>query len=367
MTQLQMLAVGYVFFMTLIAVEAAVSRWRADGFYTIGELVVNIGHGVVYQVFDHLTKHIVVVPFAVLSGWVSWQVLPTNAAWAWVVGFVAYDFCSYWCHRHHHEVHALWAVHGVHHAAEDFNLAAALRQPAFQGFTNWFWRLPLALVMPVRMFIVLVVVDFLYQFVLHTRYVGKLGPLEWVLNTPSHHRVHHGWDEEYSDRNYGGMLIVWDRMFGTFQEERQEPEYGVTKPLNTLNAVWGNFAIFRELWQAMIRAPGLNKVGLWLRGPEALARLSPAHRYQVPTQPQPDTQPPWLQAYVLLGAMVVPPVLGWMLLVGGSWSPTIQWAMSGWLVWSVVAAGALLEGRRWVRSFEVVRWLLGVVVIGVAI
>ena len=367
MTQLQMLAVGYAFFLGLIAVEAAVSHVRRDGYYNLGELVVNIGHGVVYQVVDYATKHLVVLPFAALSLWVPWEVLPMSAPWAWVLGFLVYDLSSYWSHRHHHEVHALWAIHGVHHAAEDFNFAAALRQPALQGFTGWLWRLPLALVMPARMFAILVVVDFLYQFVLHTRYVGKLGPLEWVLNTPSHHRVHHGRDADYLDCNYGGMLIVWDRLFGTFREEAEEPRYGLTKPLHTLNAVWGNLAIFGELWRASSHVRPTDTWAVWLRGPEALARLAPAYAYVPPPRPTPERRSSPLRSYVFVSAALVPPLLAWMLLVGDGWGLALRGGMSAWIVWSVVAAGALLENRRWVLPLEAFRWGLGLTLVIAAI
>merc|ERR1712185_263923 len=99
--------------------------------------------------------------------------------------------------------------------------------------------------MPLKMFVGLVVFDYLYQFVQHTQYVPKLGPIEWIFNTPSHHRVHHGRQELYVDKNYGGILIIWDRLFGTFQEEQEEADFGITMPPNSLNAVWGNFV----LWQ----------------------------------------------------------------------------------------------------------------------
>lgn len=366
MTELQMLAVGYAFFMTLIGVELAVSRAREDGYYTLGEMVVNIGHGVVYQVFDHLTKGLVLVPFGLVSGMVTWSLLPTDQAWGWLLGFLLYDLANYWAHRHHHEIHALWAIHGVHHAAEDYNLAAALRQPAFQGLTTWLWRLPLALALPFRMFVVLVVVDFLYQFLQHTRYVGKLGPLEWVMNTPSHHRVHHGSDAKYLDKNYGGMLIIWDRLFGTFQEEEEEPTFGVTKPLNTLNPVWGNLAIFAELGQATALARGWNKLRLWWAGPADLQGLCPVHTYRTPEEPNPQALALWRRSYVVLSAMVVPPCLAWMLLSADGWSAPVQWGMSGWLVWSVVAAGALLEGRRW-WGLEGPRWAGGLALVAAAL
>ena len=331
MTELQMLAIAYLFFMSLIGLEFAVSHRKRDNGYRIGEAVVNIGHGILYQVFDFLTKAVVAIPFLAVSAFVSWQVLPTDALWAWVVGVILFDLTTYWAHRHHHAIHGLWAIHGVHHAAEDFNFAAALRQPAFQRVFSWLWRLPLALVMPIEMFIGVTVFDFLYQFVLHTRYVGKLGPIEWVMNTPSHHRVHHGTEEKYLDKNLGGILIVWDRLFGTFQVEEEEPTYGLTKPLGSLNAAWGNLAIHVELWQASRHVPGLRKLAVWLTGPERLETLAPDPTSQAP--PIHDDQAvPWaLRTYVVVSAMPLPALLGWMMTMGmaGHW-PHASPALASW-------------------------------------
>ena len=360
MDELKLLAGAYVVFLGLIAVEVAWSARRRDGGYRIGEAIVNVGHGVLYQVWDSFTKVLVMAPFVFVAAWVPWQTLPSNAVWGWVVGIVAYDFMSYWAHRHHHEVHVLWAIHGAHHAAEDFNLAAALRQATFQHLFKWLWKLPLALVIPVKMLVGIVVFDFLYQFVQHTRYVPKLGPLEWVFNTPSHHRVHHGREAKYLDRNYGGILIVWDRLFGTFQEEEEEPTYGLTKPLNTLNALWANLAIWAELVRASGRARGFDRVKLWFAGPGSLERLAPGVEH-VESQPVANADIPLrMRVYVVATALVIPPLLAWMLLVGDVWPLAARVALGGFIVASVVALGGLVEGRGWAAPFEVARIAVGV-------
>ena len=359
MNELQMLAIAYIFFMSLIGLELLVSLWKRDGGYRLGEAVVNIGHGVLYQVFDFLTKGLVALPFIGLAALVSWRLLPTDALWGWVVGLILYDFTSYWAHRHHHEIHGLWAIHGTHHAAEDFNLAAALRQPAFQRVFSWLWRLPLALVIPAEMLVGLVVFDFLYQFVLHTRYVGKLGPIEWIMNTPSHHRVHHGTEAKYLDKNHGGILIIWDRLFGTFQEEEEEPTYGLTKPLGTFNAAWGNLAIHAELMDASRKARGLDKLRVWLAGPEHLEQLVPEHRYEAPPTPDEASVPVALKVYVFVHGAITPALLGWMTWAGDDWSWMARLAYSAFLVASVVLLGALLERKPWAIPLESARLLLG--------
>ena len=127
MSELEMLAIGYVFFIVLIVGEAGVSAIRRDGYYRVVETLGNIGHGVLYQTFDYFTKALVMVPFALVAT-LSPVALPVDAPWAWLLAILAFDFTSYWAHRHSHEINAMWAVHAVHHAAEDFNFAAALRQ-----------------------------------------------------------------------------------------------------------------------------------------------------------------------------------------------------------------------------------------------
>jgi sterol desaturase/sphingolipid hydroxylase (fatty acid hydroxylase superfamily) len=173
----------------------------------------------------------------------------TGAA-AWVLLFFAEDFCYYWFHRFHHEVRFFWAAHVNHHSSRYFNLSTALRQSWTTPLTGPIFWVPLAL-LGFHPFMILTAqaISLIYQFWIHTELIGRLGPLEWVLNTPSHHRVHHGANVEYLDRNYGGILIVWDRLFGSFEPERSPVDYGLTKNIHTYNPVR---IAFHE-WQAMFR------------------------------------------------------------------------------------------------------------------
>ncbi len=354
MNELHLLAMGYVFFLALIGGELAWSLRKRDGRYRLGEAVVNIGHGVVYQVWDSFTKVLVMVPFLWLAASTEWAKLPTDTVWAWLLGLLVYDFATYWAHRHHHEVNLLWAIHGAHHAAEDFNLAAGLRQATFQNVFKWAWKLPLALVMPVEMFIGLIVFDYLYQFLQHTQYVGKLGPIEWLMNTPSHHRVHHGTQAKYIDKNYGGILIIWDRLFGTFQAEEETPVFGVTKPLGTYNAVWANLAFYADLVAATGRAKGWDKLRVWFAGPDRLDALAPGAAAAKPSPPVQATRA--VRTYVLATALTIPPLLGALILLGEAWGLPLRLLMAGYLVLSVMNAGALLEGRAWATPLEHLRW-----------
>lgn len=196
--------------------------------------------------------------------------LPPSAWWSWVLLFFGDELCYYAFHRAHHRVRALWCTHVNHHSSQRFNFAVALRQPWTESFSAyWFWLpLPLLGFHPLAV-IAMQSVSLIYQFFVHTESVQRLGPLEWILNTPSHHRVHHGSNPQYLDKNYGGMLIVWDRLFGSFEPEAERVRYGLVHDIDTYNPLSIAFhefaALARELrnaktwnaaWTAAARAPG---------------------------------------------------------------------------------------------------------------
>jgi sterol desaturase/sphingolipid hydroxylase (fatty acid hydroxylase superfamily) len=201
--------------------------------------------------------------------------LPANNPLTWIVLFVADDFAYYWYHRTHHTIRVFWASHVVHHSSQHYNLSTALRQP-WTPFSSMLFWLPLAFLGFAPWMIVLQQsINLLYQFFLHTECIGKLWrPIEFVLNTPSHHRVHHGSNNEYLDKNYGGILILWDRLFGTFEPEGERVVYGLTKNIDTFNpvrvatheyiAIWRDIKAARN-WRAifghLFRGPGWQPAG----------------------------------------------------------------------------------------------------------
>jgi sterol desaturase/sphingolipid hydroxylase (fatty acid hydroxylase superfamily) len=187
------------------------------------------------------------------------QVGRAQALWVWPLLFLSEDLCYYWFHRAHHEVRLLWAAHVTHHSSQYFNLSTALRQPWFTPFTGPIFWLPLALLgFPPERILFAQAVSLLYQFWIHTEAVRRLpAPLEWLLNTPSHHRVHHGKNVAYLDRNHGGVLIVWDRLFGTFAAERERVLYGLTHDITSFNPL----RIAVHEWQALGR--DLRRAATW--------------------------------------------------------------------------------------------------------
>jgi len=191
--------------------------------------------------------------------------------WSWVVLFFAEDLCYYWFHRMHHEVRFLWAAHVNHHSSQYFNLSTALRQPWFTPITGPIFWLPLALLgYPPPMILTAEAISLIYQFWIHTEAVKRLPkPLEWLLNTPSHHRVHHGKNVAYLDRNHAGVLIIWDRLFGTFAAEdpREPVRYGLTHDLTSFNPFWIAVHEFVSIGRDLRRAGSLRAVFGYLFAP----------------------------------------------------------------------------------------------------
>jgi sterol desaturase/sphingolipid hydroxylase (fatty acid hydroxylase superfamily) len=183
-------------------------------------------------------------------------------AWSWLLLFFGEDLCYYWFHRSHHEVRLLWAAHVNHHSSQYFNLSTALRQPWFTPITGPVFWLPLAFLgYSPPMILTAEAISLIYQFWIHTEVVRKLPPpLEWLFNTPSHHRVHHGKNVSYLDRNHGGVLILWDRLFGTFAPEdpREPVRYGLTHDITTFNPLRIAIHEFRDLARDVRRARSLR-------------------------------------------------------------------------------------------------------------
>ena len=178
--------------------------------------------------------------------------MPMNTVWAWGILLFADDFAYYWFHRFSHEVRFFWNFHVVHHSSNKYNLSVAVRQSWFSGVAHWIFYVPVALLgFPFWAFVTMHGLNLVYQFWIHTERIGKLGWLEYVLNTPSHHRVHHGVNNPYLDKNYAGIFIVWDRLFGTFVEETEKVRYGITTPLKSYNPLWINSHAWAETFAAM--------------------------------------------------------------------------------------------------------------------
>jgi sterol desaturase/sphingolipid hydroxylase (fatty acid hydroxylase superfamily) len=224
-------------FIIAILVELFIDTKEKLQLYHKREAWASIAMGAGSVVINLFTKFMYFTFFSyIYENWAFWQL--DFVWWVWLIAFFADDFSFYWHHRLSHEIRILWAAHSNHHSSQDYNLAVALRQSWTEGiykFLFYAW-MPLVGIHPIIIF-TLVSISLIYQFFLHTQVVKKLGLLEWFMNTPSHHRVHHGTNLQYLDRNHAGILIIWDRLFGTFEPEKEKVIYGLTKNIETSNPI----------------------------------------------------------------------------------------------------------------------------------
>ena len=255
----------------MIAVELFVAHRRGVQVYRLKDSITSLNIGATSQFVITLGAFISVSMYTLILEKFGAFVWDTANPLTWVLALVLYDFFYYWVHRTGHEVNFFWASHVIHHSSEEFNLSTAMRQSATGFYFKWVFYIPLALLgFPLKVFLAVGFIDLVYQIWVHTRLVGRLGFLEWFLVTPSNHRVHHGQNDYCLDKNYGGIFSVWDRMFGTYADERaSEPVvYGVRKPLHSWNPIWGNVNHYVLIWQAVRSTPGWrNKLMCVFAGP----------------------------------------------------------------------------------------------------
>lgn len=238
------------FFLLLIGVELLVNRARGQSWYRLHDSIASMSCGLGQQTLGLFTTALGLWCYQLVQSHHALFAISPRSVLAWVVLLFIDDFCYYAYHRASHRVNFFWATHVVHHQSEEYNLSTALRQSWLTSLTSWIFYIPLAVLgFPMVMYLTIRTFNTLYQFWIHTRAVGRLGPLEWVLNTPSHHRVHHGINPRYIDRNHAGIFIIWDRLLGTFVPEDDEPVYGTVKPLQSFDPVWANLAEWAYLWR----------------------------------------------------------------------------------------------------------------------
>ena len=246
----------------MIFAEALISNWQNKTYYkqedslcTVGLLTGNIAIAFAVKGFA-LALHFYLYEFRLFD---LSAIIPL---WGmWLLTFVLIDFVFYIYHRMSHRMRFLWAIHMSHHSSEEMNFAVSFRQAWFGPISKipFFISLPLIGLDP-TIIAVAGVMSTLWGIVGHTQIVGKLGPLEWVFNTPSHHRVHHGSNKQYIDKNYGNLLIIWDRMFGTFEPEREQVQYGLVNNVNTYNPVKITFMAWSSIWQDMKQSNSMNQI-----------------------------------------------------------------------------------------------------------
>lgn len=358
-------ALAVPIFVLAIVLEFVIDRVRRTHYYHLADAINSLSCGIVSTgmrvffgflglfVYEWLLLHAAPLQLSA-GGWLTWA-----------FALVLYDFCYYWQHRLGHTVGLFWATHSVHHQSEEFNLTTALRQPGTGAFTNWIFYVPMALCgIPISVFLLTGVIQLFYQFWPHTRLIGRLGILDRWIQTPSNHRVHHAQNDIYLDKNYVGVFLLWDRLFGTFQEERDEEPciFGVRGQLKSWNPVWANlhywWLMATDCWRAQ---SWLDKLRVWIappgwRPPDVAARFpKPPYdpyrdffRYDPPRNPA-------LSLYVsvqFLAIMAANSHFLALLAKQGNWWNA---AYFGFILASLFCLGGVLESRREFLLLEAVR------------
>jgi sterol desaturase/sphingolipid hydroxylase (fatty acid hydroxylase superfamily) len=267
----QIIVLATPVFLLLIGIELLVGLKRGRNTYRLNDALNSIGLGIMSQLIGVFSKLFAIGIYTVVFTHLSLWQLPAQAAWVWLAGLLLYDLCYYCYHRLGHTVALFWAAHVVHHQSEEYNLSTALRQTSSGWIGGWLFYLPMALLgVPPLVFGTVALIDLLYQFWVHTRQVGKLGWFDRWFCAPSNHRVHHAVNDRYLDRNYGGILIVWDRLFGSYAvEDDAEPcVYGTRGPLRSWNPVWANLHNYADMALDSWRAHRWSdKLRVWFKHP----------------------------------------------------------------------------------------------------
>ncbi|MCU9946461.1 sterol desaturase family protein [Pseudomonas sp. PDM13] len=363
------------FFFLLIGIELLADRWRGVRTYRTADAINSLSAGVLSTTSGLLTKAVGLLTYTYAWQHLALFELRADSLWVWLFAFVFYDFCYYWNHRLGHERNVLWAAHSVHHQSEEYNLSTALRQTSTGFLFGWIFYLPMAVAgVPPLVFLTVAALNLLYQFWVHTRHVPKLGWFEWFFISPSNHRVHHAQNAVYMDRNYGGVFILWDRLFGTFQEELDEEPvvFGVTTPLASWNPLWANLQFYSVLWQDAVRAESWwDRLRIWFMRtgwrPEDVARKYP--------QAKPDLSRFAKFEVPLSGGRTLYAALQFVgYVVGGSYLLGAGEGMSlgavllgwGWVAFGLFVIGAWLENRPWALRLELARLALNLPVLWLA-
>ena len=354
-----------VFFL-LIGVEIIVGIFARRRLYRVNDSINDLSCGVLQQVVGVFMKTTMFLGYLAIYDYYHVLDIPSfSTAGKWVAAimfFLGVDLAYYWFHRIAHEWNAPWATHIVHHQSEEYNLAVALRQGTFQGVFSWAFYTPLLVIgCPPLWLAAMMSFDTLYQFWIHTRAIDRLGPVELVFNTPSHHRVHHARNPKYLDKNYAGTLIIWDKMFGTFIAEQEEPVYGLTKPLNSWNPLWANWHVWQELFRDAYLAPHWkDKFKIWFMPPgwrpDGLTPNPHGPEVTRDTVVPYDTEIPRGLA-TFTGVQFASTLLVAVLFLNSyrQLSGGLLVAVAVWILWSFTNIGGIYERRRWALASETAR------------
>lgn len=340
---------------------------KKSDYYRLNDTIAAISTGILSRTTRLIGLSFGAAVYAFILEAFSIQTWSSDSVLVWILAFISYDFFYYWAHRFGHEINIFWASHAVHHQGEEFNLSTALRQTSTSFLLYWVFFIPWFLMgFPPEIFITVGSVNLIYQFWVHTRHVGKLGFIEWIFITPSNHRVHHAQNSIYIDKNYGGVFIIWDRLFGTYQEEleNEAPIYGIRKPLNSWNPFWSNLSVYASLWRDAVATNSIkDKFLIWFKPtgwrPQDVLERYPVEKTDLTNFKKFDTKIELGQAIYCVAQFILVLALSALLLLNATIiSISLIWLATVFIWFTMYSISMLLENRRSSVAIEGLRLLL---------
>lgn len=353
------LAFAVPLFTGFMALEYFIAKKKQLPYFNLHNSIANISIGIAERLCDVLiTGTFYFVYDGLQKKYGIFNIKP--GVLLWILLLLCTDFLWYWYHRLAHEINVLWAVHVVHHQSEDYNYTVSARITVLQALVRTcFWAVLPLIGFPAGMITAMLLVHGIYPFFIHTQLIGKLGVLEYILVTPSHHRVHHASNEKYLDKNYGDVFIIWDKLFGTFkkEEEQEETVYGLTKPLNTYSFLWQHFHFLIEIGIAVkARKTFKEKLKIIFGRPEHFdptVRKKAETIFNVKHNSEKLAQP--LNRYVIWQIVVLLALLFGFILFERYLNTIFKVSFVFATLLTLVNCGAIMEQKRWVFHVEFLR------------
>jgi len=355
--KLNILAFAVPLFISLMLLEYFVAKKRKLDYFNLHNSIANISIGIAERMCDVLIAGTFYFVYDFIQRkYGVFNIKPGVLLWIFLL--LSTDFLWYWYHRLAHEINLLWAVHVVHHQSEDFNYTVSARITLMQAFVRTcFWAVLPLLGFPASMITTMLLIHGIYPFFIHTRLIGKLGILEYILVTPSHHRVHHASNEKYLDKNYGDVFIIWDKLFGTFQKEEEEPVYGLTKPLNTYSFLWQHFHFYIELWISFCSKKTIKeKLSVLFGRPDKIDPLVRARAekiFRLEKGSNAITAP--LNRYVIWQIILLLVSLFVFILFEKYCGAAFKAIIALVVLLTLINCGAIMERKKWVFHIELIR------------
>ena len=371
---MDLVAYATPFFVLLIVVEFVYGHLQNRNTYRVNDSISSLSLGVLSQARRFVTLGVGGYVYYLVTKYFSLPLMDATHWFTWVLAMVLYDFCYYWLHRLGHERTILWAAHVAHHQSEDYNLTTALRQTSTGFLLGWIFYIPMFLIgIPAEVVVTVGAINLIYQYWVHTEHVPKLGWFEWIFVSPSNHRVHHAQNDIYMDKNYGGLFILWDRLFGTFQEELPEEPvvFGIRGALKSFNPVRALTHIYTDMakdsWHT---TRWRDKLRVWVLRtgwrPDDVAQRFPRDKTDLSTFERYDPQVPALvSGYALMQLVAIIVLLE--IMRGADFSYWVGVTLWAWLLGTTVTTAWWLEGSPVRRLFRWEMLRLGVLLVLLAL